>query len=45
MEYNWKDLLVDAEIVAIGIDVLALIVRQFTASFNKFLVFLVSAWV
>ena len=40
MNYNWKDLLVDAAIVAVVIGVLALIVGSFPASFTKFLPFL-----
>ncbi len=40
MKYNWKDLFVDAAIVAVVIGVLALIVGSFPATFNKFLTFL-----
>jgi|TARA_Y100001968_G_C18691860_1_gene407253 hypothetical protein len=40
MKYNWKDLLVDAAIVAVVLGVLALIVGSFPATFSKFLPFL-----
>ena len=40
MKYNWKDLLVDAAIVAVVLGAVALIVGSFPASFNKFFPFL-----
>ena len=40
MNYNWKDLLVDAAIIAVVLGVLALIVGSFPASFSKFIPFL-----
>ena len=40
MKYNWKDLLVDAAIVAVVLGVLALIIGSFPATFSKFLPFL-----
>jgi len=40
MKYNWKDLLVDAEIVAVALGVLALIVGSFPSTFSKFLSFI-----
>ena len=40
MNYNWKDLLVDAAIVAVVLLLLALIVGSFPASFSKFIPFL-----
>ena len=40
MNYNWKDLLVDAAIVAFVLGVLALIVGSFPAIFSKFIPFL-----
>ena len=40
MNYNWKDLLVDAAIVAVVLGVLALIVGSFPATFSKFIPFL-----
>ena len=39
MNYNWKDLLVDAAIVAVVLGVLALIVGSFPATFSKFIPF------
>jgi len=40
MKYNWKDLLVDAAIVAVVLGAVALIVGSFPAIFSKFLPFL-----
>jgi len=40
MKYNWKDLLVDAGIVAVFLGVLALIVGSFPETFSKFIPFL-----
>ena len=40
MKYNWKDLLVDAAIVAVVLGVLALIIGSFPATFSKVLPFL-----
>ncbi|WP_413678062.1 hypothetical protein [Prochlorococcus sp. MIT 0916] len=40
MIYNWKDLLVDAAIVAFVLGMLDLIVGSFPATFSKFLPFL-----
>jgi hypothetical protein len=40
MKYNWKDLLVDAAILAVFLGALALIVGSFPATFTKFLPFL-----
>ena len=40
MNYNWKDLLVDATIVAVVLGLLALIVGSFPATFSKFIPFL-----
>ena len=40
MKYNWKDLLVDAAIVAVVLGVLALIIGSFPVTFSKFLPFL-----
>ena len=40
MKYNWKDLLVDAAIVAIVLGAVALIVGLFPATFSKLLPFL-----
>tara|TARA_Y100001968_G_C19187868_1_gene633694 strand:+ start:48 stop:173 length:126 start_codon:yes stop_codon:yes gene_type:complete len=40
MKYNWKDLLVDAAIVAIFLGFLALVVGSFPATFSRFLPFL-----
>ena len=40
MNYNWKDLLVDAAIVAVVLGLLALIVGSFPATFSKFIPFL-----
>ena len=40
MKYNWKDLLVDAAIVAVVLGVLALIIGSFPGTFSKVLPFL-----
>ena len=40
MKYNWKDLLVDAAIVAVVLGAVALIVGSFPATFSKLLPFL-----
>ena len=40
MNYNWKDLLVDAAIVAVVLGLLALIVGSFPATLSKFIPFL-----
>ena len=40
MNYNWKDLLVDAAIVAVVLGLLVLIVGSFPATFSKFIPFL-----
>ena len=40
MNYNWKDLLVDAAIVAVVLGLLALIVGSFPATFSKLIPFL-----
>ena len=40
MNYNWKDLLVDAAIVSVVLGLLALIVGSFPATFSKFIPFL-----
>ena len=40
MKYNWKDLVVDAAIVAVVFGVMALIVGSFPVTFSKFLPFL-----
>ena len=40
MKYNWKDLLVDAAIVAVVLGVLALIIGSFPVTISKFLPFL-----
>ena len=40
MKYNWKDLLVDAAIIAAVLGAVALIVGAFPASFIKLLTFL-----
>tara|TARA_Y100001968_G_scaffold79120_1_gene70411 strand:- start:385 stop:540 length:156 start_codon:yes stop_codon:yes gene_type:complete len=40
MKYNWKDLLVDAAIVAVVLGAVALIVGSFPATFSKFFPFL-----
>ena len=40
MNYNWKDLLVDAAIVAVVLGLLALIVGSFPVTFSKFIPFL-----
>ena len=40
MKYNWKDLLVDAAIVAVFLGAVALIVGSFPSTFNKFFPFL-----
>ena len=40
MNYNWKDLFVDAAIVAVVLGVLALIVGSFPLTFSKFIPFL-----
>jgi len=40
MNYNWKDLLVDAAIVAVVLGAVALIVCSFPATFSKLLPFL-----
>tara|TARA_X000000368_G_scaffold347130_1_gene286612 strand:- start:378 stop:503 length:126 start_codon:yes stop_codon:yes gene_type:complete len=40
MNYNWKDLLVDAAIVAVVLGLFALIVGSFPATFSKFIPFL-----
>ena len=40
MNYNWKDLLVDAAIVAVFLGLLALIVGSFPATFSKLIPFL-----
>ena len=40
MNYNWKDLLVDAAIIAVVLGVLALIVGSFPATFSRFIPFL-----
>ena len=45
MKYNWKDLLVDAAIVAVVLGVLALIIGSFPATFSKFLPFLKQEWI
>tara|TARA_B100000214_G_scaffold98425_1_gene68531 strand:- start:2878 stop:3003 length:126 start_codon:yes stop_codon:yes gene_type:complete len=40
MKYNWKDLLVDAAIVAVVLGTLAIIVGSFPATFVRVLPFL-----
>ena len=40
MNYNWKDLFVDAAIVAVVLGLLALIVGSFPGTFSKFIPFL-----
>ena len=40
MNYNWKDLLVDAAIVAVVLGVLARIVGSFPSTFSKLIPFL-----
>tara|TARA_B100000579_G_scaffold311658_1_gene261241 strand:+ start:307 stop:432 length:126 start_codon:yes stop_codon:yes gene_type:complete len=40
MKYNWKDLLVDAAIVAVVLGVVALIVGSFPTTFSRLLPFL-----
>ena len=40
IKYNWKDLLVDAAIVAVVLGAVALIVGSFPATFSKLLPFL-----
>ena len=40
MNYNWKDLFVDAAIVAVVLGIFSLIVGSFPATFSKFLSFL-----
>ena len=40
MNYNWKDLLVDAAVVAVVLGLLALIVGSFPATFSKLVPFL-----
>ena len=40
MKYNWKDLLVDAAIVAVVLGALAIIVGSFPATFSMLLPFL-----
>ena len=40
MKYNWKDLLVDAAIVAVVLGEVGLSVGSFTATFSKLLPFL-----
>ena len=40
MNYNWKDLLVDAAVVAVVLGLLALIVGSFPATFSKLILFL-----
>ena len=40
MKYNWKDLLVDAAIVAVVIGLLALIIGSLPAHLSKFIPFL-----
>tara|TARA_B100000965_G_scaffold277404_1_gene235198 strand:- start:30 stop:155 length:126 start_codon:yes stop_codon:yes gene_type:complete len=40
MKYNWKDLLVDAAIVAVVLGAAALIVGSFPTTFSKLLPFL-----
>lgn len=45
MKYNWKDLLVDASIVAVVLGVLALIIGSFPATFSKVLPFLKQEWI
>tara|TARA_Y100001968_G_scaffold163645_1_gene149711 strand:- start:48 stop:203 length:156 start_codon:yes stop_codon:yes gene_type:complete len=40
MKYNWKDLLVDAAIVAVVLGGMALIVGSFPATFSKLLPFI-----
>ena len=40
MKYNWKDLLVDASIVAVVLGAVALIVGSFPETFSKLLPFL-----
>ena len=40
MNYNWKDLLVDAAIVAVVLGLLGLIVGSFPATFSKLIPFL-----
>ncbi len=40
MNYNWKDLLVDAAVVAVVLGLLALIVGSFPATFSKLIPFL-----
>ena len=45
MKYKWKDLLVDAAIVAVVLGVLALIIGSFPATFSKVLPFLKQEWI
>ena len=45
MNYNWKDLLVDAAVVAVVLGLLALIVGSFPATFSKLIPFLKLAWI
>ena len=40
MNYNWKDLLVDAAVAAVVLGLLALIVGSFPATFSKLIPFL-----
>ena len=40
MKYNWKDLVVDASIVAVFFGAVALIVGSFPATFSKLVPFL-----
>ena len=40
MNYNWKDILLDAAIVAVVLGVLALIVGSFPSTFSKLIPFL-----
>tara|TARA_B100000214_G_scaffold352308_1_gene307423 strand:- start:499 stop:624 length:126 start_codon:yes stop_codon:yes gene_type:complete len=40
MKYNWKDLLVDAAIVAVALGAVLLIIGSFPATVSKFLPFL-----
>ena len=40
MNYDWKDLLVDAAVVAVVLGLLALIVGSFPATFSKLIPFL-----
>ena len=40
IKYNWKDLMVDAAIVAVVLEAVTLIVGSFPATFSKLLPFL-----